>query len=185
MIRTVILLLVASVAVAEKSDLCPYVRYPFCSTDYWTQLENPSPFCYYEPCRYSFGLFDKAVETCASQGGILPVFHSEAEVKALLDHYGGKNPLMDYYSSPQMYTGLKRVNESAPWTWTDGSDVDFFYWDENEPHIFGNDTYNFPPDVPKDVCVLMSVLDGKWSTTPCWLEGVRYFSCFTAKLNGN
>ena len=69
----------------------------------------------------------QAEKSCASYGGHLTSIHSREEEQFIINH------VVKQTSRNLWIGGSDEANEGA-WKWTDGSPVDFFNWDRDEPN---------------------------------------------------
>uniref|UniRef100_A0A8D2L7R1 Lymphocyte antigen 75 n=1 Tax=Varanus komodoensis TaxID=61221 RepID=A0A8D2L7R1_VARKO len=95
-----------------------------------------------------------AYHSCSASSSSLISINSLADVELLVTQiHNGK-----FETKDKVWTGF--INEEVPalFKWSDGSDVVFTYWDQNEPKIPSNSTPN---------CVAYSGKWGRWNVLHC------------------
>ncbi|XP_077176073.1 lymphocyte antigen 75 [Paroedura picta] len=106
-------------------------------------------FCYSQ--MNNSASWEIAQQSCKARNGDLISIHSLADVELVVTKLHND-------TGDKMWIGFMNTDIPASFTWADGSDVVFTYWDQNEPNIPFNNTPN---------CVAYSGKMGRWKVLPC------------------
>nr|XP_033800440.1 lymphocyte antigen 75 isoform X1 [Geotrypetes seraphini] len=129
---------------SELPDLWSY-SVTECDTD-WVPSNK---FCYMlVNDQYSW---QEASLSCKNKSGDLISIHSLADIELILTKLHNE-------TGDEIWSGFSNENTPAFFNWSDGSTVDFTYWDQNEPNV----PYNSTPN-----CVSFSGKSGRWKIKPC------------------
>ncbi|XP_053554324.1 lymphocyte antigen 75 isoform X2 [Bombina bombina] len=106
-------------------------------------------FCYkmYDP-----SVWESAELFCKQQNGHLISFHSLADIELAVTKF--------FNSSEDIWSGFKSHDYPPLFHWSDGTEIIFTYWDQNEPYI----SYNKSPN-----CVSFSGKDWRRHGSYCYL----------------
>ncbi|XP_029461442.1 lymphocyte antigen 75 [Rhinatrema bivittatum] len=95
--------------------------------------------------------WNDASASCRDKNGDLISIHSLADVELIITKLHNE-------TKDEMWSGFNNENTPLFFNWSDGSTIDFTYWDQNEPNI----PYNSTPN-----CVSFSGESGRWKIKPC------------------
>ncbi|XP_078120261.1 lactose-binding lectin l-2-like [Sander vitreus] len=92
---------------------------------------------------------------CVSEGGNLVSIHSLEEedfIKSLIKNFD--------HAQAWTWIGLSDIHKEGSWMWSDGSRVDFVYWNTGEPNNYNSREHCVHNNVGEDL---------KWNDLPCSL----------------
>ncbi|XP_053327205.1 lymphocyte antigen 75 [Spea bombifrons] len=125
------------------------------SPDNWPYLETQcdsnwipnNGFCYklQQP-----SVWEDAERLCKTENSTLISLHSLADIEMAVTAFGNE--------SGDMWSGFRSEDFPPLFTWSDGEETRFTYWDQNEPIIPSNSTSN---------CVSFSRTSGRWRVQRC------------------
>ncbi|KAM4626507.1 lymphocyte antigen 75 [Discoglossus pictus] len=116
---------------------------------------------------YQPSTWEDADLACKKQNGNLISMHSLADIELSVTQFNN--------GTEDIWSGFKNEDSPALFSWSDGTETHFTYWDQNEPTVFFNKTPN---------CVSFSGKSGHWRVRSC-NEKLAYICQKNGVKNGN
>ncbi|XP_063789734.1 lymphocyte antigen 75 isoform X2 [Pseudophryne corroboree] len=123
--------------------------------DYWHYAETEcagnwtayNGFCYVlqQP-----NTWEAAEMSCSRENGSLISLHSLADIELVVTKF--------HSETENIWSGFQSQSVPALFTWSDGTEAHYTYWDKNEPHV----PFNVTPN-----CVSFSGETGRWHVRNC------------------